>query len=91
MEDTATAEICRAQLWHWVNHPEARLSGGARITENVYRSAVSGELTKIKHILGKEGFDRDKFALATSLLDSMVLKHSHLDEFLTIRAEEHLP
>lgn len=90
MEDTATAEICRAQLWHWLHHPEARLAGGTRITDSVYRAAVSGELTKIKHVLGKEGFAEDKFALATSLLDSMVLKEPRLDDFLTIRAQEHL-
>ena len=88
MEDTATAEICRIQLWHWLHHPAVRLSG-TPLTERLYRALVGGEIKKRRYILGEE-FDTASYSLAASLLDAMVLNEQLADEFLTLRGLQYL-
>ena len=83
MEDAATAEICRAQLWQWIRHPEAKLATGTNIDEAMYRTAKA-------QILGKlvEKADRDLYkhlSKAAELLDEMVLDDSFAT-FLTLKA-----
>jgi malate synthase len=52
MEDTATAEISRAQLWQWINHPEAKLEDGRAITLPLCRQLLAQEQDNIKATLG---------------------------------------
>jgi malate synthase len=66
MEDAATAEISRAQLWQWV-HRDATLEDGRRITPELYRELRDQELEK----LGGDG--HGKMRQAMKLLDSLVL------------------
>jgi malate synthase len=78
MEDAATAEISRAQLWQWI-HRAAKLADGRPATAALYRSLQAEELVK----LGGIGAGRLKEAVA--LLDALVLDEGFA-EFLTLPA-----
>lgn len=88
MEDTATAEISRAQVWQWLHH-HATLEDGSAVTEERYRSIVPEEMEKIKALWGDENFQASRIQLARELLDELVLSDTFAD-FLTLRAYEYL-
>ncbi len=82
MEDTATAEISRAQLWQWVNR-EAQMEDGRRITRAVYENMRLRELAK----LGDPTHGR--LSDAAKILDQLVLADKFV-EFLTFPAYNYL-
>ncbi|MFM7897054.1 MAG: malate synthase A [Flavobacterium sp.] len=88
MEDAATAEISRTQLWLWL-HKEVILENGEKCTAELYQKYTSEELIKIKDYVGEERFNSGKFELATKLFTDMIL-NSELDEFLTLKAYEYI-
>jgi malate synthase len=89
MEDAATAEICRAQLWQWLRHG-ARTAEGQQITADY----LDGELQRqLRHVAGEVGAERyaaGAYEKAASLFADMV-KKTDFDEFLTLPAYELLP
>jgi malate synthase len=87
MEDTATAEISRSQLWQWVHSSSARLEDDREITVELYQRLVSEELDKIRSFFGTEVFDRSRYADARQLLDTLVLAEE-IPDFLTWDAYE---
>jgi malate synthase len=83
MEDAATAEISRAQLWQWIRHPRAKLQDGKKIEASTYRSARSHVLD---HLAGKvKGAESRNLHTAASLLDHLVLDDDFA-AFLTLEA-----
>ena len=56
MEDAATAEISRTQLWQWLHHPQARLDDGRPITESLCRGIFDQQLAKLERAVGPGGF-----------------------------------
>jgi malate synthase len=88
MEDAATAEISRAQLWQWRCHG-VELDDGRRVDEALLRSIVADEFITIRGELGDARFDAGRFALARDLLLELVLA-DELEEFLTLSAYPHL-
>ena len=78
MEDAATAEISRAQLWQWVNRT-VKLDDGRAMSESLYKTLKEEEMTKLA---GLKNLER-----ASELLDSLVLQ-SEFKEFLTLPAYE---
>jgi malate synthase len=84
MEDAATAEISRTQIWQWI-HNSAQLDDGRTITYALYRQFLPEELDKIKDYVGTENFDNGKFSEATSLFDRLVKDKEFID-FLTLPA-----
>jgi malate synthase len=58
MEDAATAEISRAQLWQWINHPDAALDDGRKITLDLFRAMVEEEMEKIRTRWAKQSLTR---------------------------------
>jgi malate synthase len=84
MEDAATAEISRAQVWQWVRH-NAKLSDGRAITKEYYQSVLPTQIEKIKSMVGEERFAKGKFAQAIDLFDKLVLS-DEFSEFLTLGA-----
>lgn len=86
MEDAATAEISRTQVWQWI-HNAAKLDDGRTITYDLYRQFLPEELDKIKAYVGEERFNHGKFDEATSLFDRLV-KDKEFIEFLTLPAYE---
>jgi malate synthase len=84
MEDAATAEISRAQVWQWVRHG-AKLSDGRTVTKELVDRTTKEELEKLKGMLGKERFESGKFGLAAQLYEKMMTT-PQFDEFLTLKA-----
>jgi malate synthase len=88
MEDAATAEISRAQLWQWIRHP-VTLSDGRKMTKEFYSSLVPDEMGKIRILVGEKKFAEGKFELARRLFDELVTQ-DEFAEFLTLKAYDHL-
>ena len=88
MEDTATAEICRAQLWQWV-HNKARLEDGRRVTLRHVRHDLKQELAALKAEVGPEMYGTGHYELAAQLFDLMI-SSEEFREFLTLVAYPHL-
>jgi malate synthase len=89
MEDAATAEISRAQLWQWLQGGAA-LADGRSITAELYDALLAEELAKIQTEVGADRYARGHFPAAVDLFMRMV-KSARLDEFLTLPAYELLP
>jgi malate synthase len=87
MEDAATAEISRAQVWQWVKH-RAKLSDGRLITPELVRATLDEELGKMKSRLG-ERYASTKFDLAAELFGKMI-ESPTFPEFLTLPAYEYI-
>ena len=88
MEDAATAEISRTQVWQWVTHG-AKLADGRRVTADFVRQTMHEELGQLRERLGPTRFDSGKFALASQLFDQM-MTGAEFPEFLTTVAYEYL-
>ena len=88
MEDAATAEISRSQVWQWL-HNDVRLAEGAQVTRELVDRVITEELAKIEQAYG-DAFDAAKFAEATELFTDVALADDYA-EFLTLPAYEHMP
>lgn len=88
MEDAATAEISRTQLWIWLKK-KVILDNGKTCSPELYLSLITEELNAIQDYLGEERFKKGQFTLATELFIEMIFK-SELDDFLTLQAYEYL-
>jgi malate synthase len=91
MEDAATAEISRAQVWQWVKHGEV-LDDGRPITADLVRELEASELEKIREEIGDdEWFQREgRPDLSRSLFERVALSDDKFVEFLTLPAYEEL-
>jgi malate synthase len=89
MEDAATAEISRSQLWQWVNHPHAALDDGRIVTLALFRTMMREEMQKIEAEVGDAAFRRVRYEQAAELFDQIIAADT-LAEFLTLKAYEHL-
>ncbi|HEX9705946.1 MAG TPA: malate synthase A [Gemmatimonadales bacterium] len=88
MEDAATAEISRSQVWQWLRHG-ARLPDGRPVTVELIRLTAARVLDRIEHRLGNEAFKRSQFFRATKLLDRLVTA-PECPEFFTTAAYDYL-
>jgi malate synthase len=88
MEDAATCEICRTQMWQWVRHG-AKLSDGRTVTPELVRQAAAEELDKLRQQLGAERFDSAGFREASQIFESMMTS-TDFPEFLTLVAYDHI-
>jgi len=86
MEDAATAEISRAQIWHWLK-TSARLDDGRVLDKSLYEKFLAEEIEKCKNYLGTERTQTGKLQQAIDLFNRLVLK-DEFEEFLTIPAYE---
>jgi malate synthase len=84
MEDAATAEISRAQVWQWL-HLKAKLDDGREVTPNMFKDALQGEMERVKREVGAKAFDGGRFKDAIALFSDMSLSDT-FDEFLTLPA-----
>jgi malate synthase len=89
MEDAATAEISRAQLWQWLRHG-ARLAGGEAITPALFHDRLAGELSRVAGEVGADRYAAGPYAEAADLFARMVTA-DEFDEFLTLPAYALLP
>jgi malate synthase len=88
MEDAATAEISRTQLWQWRRHG-ALLDDGRRIDRPLLERAVAGEMEKIRGAVGDLRFDSGCFAQARKIFEGLCYSDEY-QEFLTLPAYEAL-
>ena len=88
MEDAATAEIARSQVWQWL-HNDILLEDGPKVTRERVEAMIDEELTKIREQYGEE-FNAERFGQATALFTEVALADNYAD-FLTIPAYERMP
>jgi malate synthase len=88
MEDAATAEISRSQVWQWVHHA-ATLSDGQRVTRELVLQLEEQELDKIRQTLGEDAFASGRFDEARGLFEEVALSDQFV-EFLTLPAYAHI-
>ncbi|WP_257352315.1 malate synthase A [Pseudalkalibacillus decolorationis] len=89
MEDAATAEISRAQIWQWVRHSEGKLDNGTKITIKLFELIMQEELQKIKQTIGEETFELGEFDKASKLFNKLTQDDEFID-FLTLPGYEYL-
>jgi malate synthase len=83
MEDAATAEISRAQVWQWVRHG-ALLENGERVTLQLAREILDRQAERLRDRIPEQ-----QLSLARNLYDEMI-SAQEFPEFLTLRAYEYL-
>ena len=88
MEDAATAEISRTQVWLWL-HNNVQIVDGRNFNLAMYQLLKREELVKIKKLVGDSSFINGKFKLAIELFDELVLSKDY-KEFLTLSAYNHI-
>jgi malate synthase len=88
MEDAATAEISRSQIWQWI-HNDVPLDDGRLVTRDLTERLIDEELSKIRAASGA-GFDAERYGQAVALFTEVALTDSFAD-FLTIPAYERMP
>ena len=88
MEDAATAEISRTQVWQWLHHG-SQLDDGRTIDADMIRSVLAEELASVRASMGEERYTAGRFVLAADLFVQLVTK-AELEDFLTLVAYEHL-
>jgi malate synthase len=81
MEDAATAEISRTQVWQWIKNA-SKLEDGRTATYDLYRQLLPSELDKIKEYVGENAYENGKFPQAMGLFDELVKSDNFID-FLT--------
>jgi malate synthase len=88
MEDAATAEISRTQVWQWLRN-EVALEDGRLFTTDLYKNLLADELVKITAQIGEENSKNSKLKLAVSLFDELVVSEE-FEEFLTLPAYKYI-
>jgi malate synthase len=86
MEDAATAEICRSQVWQWI-HNDVALSNGHKVTRELVDQLIAEELCLART---EAGFDEELFTMAIALFRRVSLDDEYV-EFLTLPAYEQMP
>lgn len=84
MEDAATAEISRTQIWQWLRN-KVVLDNGKAITKELVTQYQSEELEEIRSYVGEERYQNGRFPLAVQLFDELVFDEN-FEEFLTRKA-----
>ncbi|MFF8678319.1 malate synthase A [Streptomyces sp. NPDC015237] len=88
MEDAATAEISRSQIWQWIN-AEVVLDNGEQVTAELARKVAAEELANIRAEIGDDAFSGGNWQQAHDLLLTVSLDEDYAD-FLTLPAYEQL-
>jgi malate synthase len=86
MEDTATAEISRSQIWQWVEHG-AELATGEPVTAELARATIESETASLRRQLGGSSFAELRFDDARAVFERVALSPDFV-EFLTLPAYE---
>ncbi|MBO8172070.1 MAG: malate synthase A [Bacillaceae bacterium] len=89
MEDAATAEISRAQIWQWIRHPKGVLEDGRKVTFELFEQLKDEELNKLKQTIGEAHYNAGKFEEAARLFTELT-RQDEFEEFLTIPGYQHL-
>ena len=88
MEDAATAEISRSQIWQWIRSPKGMLEDGRKVTKELFRKMLPEELKKVREELGEEAWNAGKYAEAAKLFEEITASDDYV-EFLTLPGYEY--
>lgn len=83
MEDAATAEISRTQVWQWIRHSKGILEDGRKVTIELALEVLEEELAKIKEAVGEQAYESGRYAEATELFKTLI-EQDEFVEFLTL-------
>lgn len=86
MEDAATAEISRTQVWQWIKY-QAKLDDGRTIDQSLYQDLLPEELAKIKEYVSENQYNNGRFEEAVQIFEKLIL-NDEFEEFLTLPAYE---
>jgi malate synthase len=89
MEDVATAEIARAQIWQWIRYPKGILEDGRNITLELFSEGVAQELEQIRQEVGPTAFAAGHYQAAANLFSELIANDRFV-EFLTLPAYQTL-
>ena len=89
MEDAATAEISRSQIWQWMRSPKGKLQDGRKVTEELFRTLLAEELPKVKTYLGGEAWKAGKYEEGAKLFERITTDDRYV-EFLTLPAYDYV-
>jgi len=85
MEDAATAEIARSQIWQWIRHPKGVLDDGRKVTVELFRQITREELARLRAELGEAAFAAGNFERAARIIDGITTAET-FETFLTLPA-----
>jgi malate synthase len=85
MEDAATAEISRAQVWQWIRHPRGVLDDGRKVTLELFRLTLAQEQDRLRDALGAAAYATGNFDDAARLIDQ-ITADDRFESFLTLSA-----
>ena len=83
MEDAATAEISRSQVWQWIRRPRGVLDDGRKVDLELFRQVLHEELDTIRRRVGDERYAAGNFAAAAGLFEQLITSDEFV-EFLTL-------
>jgi malate synthase len=86
MEDAATAEISRSQVWQWIRSPKGKLEDGRKVTADMVRALIPEELAKVKAVVGGDTRTYDR---AAQIFERMSTQEAFA-EFLTLPLYEEI-
>jgi malate synthase len=86
MEDAATAEIARAQLWQWIRYPGGVLDDGRKITPALFEQTLADELDLARAELGEAGDPAARHLDRAARLLRDIVTQDSFEEFLTLPA-----
>ncbi len=85
MEDAATAEISRSQVWQWIRSPKGVLADGRKVTQQLFRAILADELKKTPSIVGADAYAAGRYADGARLFEQITASDEYV-EFLTLPA-----
>jgi malate synthase len=85
MEDAATAEISRSQIWQWIRSGKGVLEDGRKVTKELFRELMRDELPKVRTYLGDAAWQAGRYEDAATLFEKITTDDSYV-EFLTLPA-----
>jgi malate synthase len=85
MEDAATAEISRSQVWQWIRSPKGVLADGRKVTRELVDALTVDELKKTPGIVGAAAYAAGKYAEGAALFEKLIMDEDY-EEFLTLPA-----
>jgi len=89
MEDAATAEISRSQVWHWLRSRQGVLADGRKITLDMVRKMIPEELGRLRTSFGEAAYASGRYEFASGMFDKLI-STDPLPEFLTLFCYDYL-
>ncbi len=85
MEDAATAEISRSQVWQWMRSPKGVLDDGRKVTRELFHEVLTEELRKTPSIVGADAYAAGRYSEGAKLFEEITTSDDYV-EFLTLPA-----